>query len=63
MLLLHGWGGASTDMAPLASSLAAAGLQAVFLDLPGYGSDRGGHKGILCDGATRSETVAFVLGG
>lgn len=41
VLLLHGWGGASTDMAPLASSLADAGLLAVVPDLPGHGSDRG----------------------
>jgi len=40
VLLLHGWGGASTDMAPLAVSLAEAGYLAVVPDLPGHGSDK-----------------------
>ncbi len=39
VLLLHGWGGASTDMAPLAAALAEQGYLAVVPDLPGHGSD------------------------
>lgn len=39
VLLLHGWGGASTDMAPLAAALAEEGYLAVVPDLPGHGSD------------------------
>ena len=40
VILLHGWGGASTDMAPLAVALAGAGYRAVAPDLPGHGADR-----------------------
>lgn len=39
VILLHGWGGVSTDMAPLAGALAEAGYLAVVPDLPGHGSD------------------------
>jgi pimeloyl-ACP methyl ester carboxylesterase len=41
VILLHGWGGAATDMAPLAVALADAGYMAVAPDLPGHGADRG----------------------
>ncbi len=47
VLLLHGWGGASTDMAPIAASVAEAGLHAVVPDLPGHGSDRGTDTDVL----------------
>jgi pimeloyl-ACP methyl ester carboxylesterase len=40
VILLHGWGGVATDMAPLAAALADAGYQAVVPDLPGHGADR-----------------------
>ncbi len=40
VLLLHGWGGASTDMAPLAAALADDGYLAVVPDFPGHGDDR-----------------------
>jgi len=39
VILLHGWGGVSTDMAPLAGALAEAGYLAVVSNLPGHGSD------------------------
>lgn len=47
VLLLHGWGGASTDMAPLAAPVAKAGYRAVVPDLPGHGSDRGSYSDVF----------------
>lgn len=47
VLLLHGWGGASTDMAPIARAVADAGFQAVVPDLPGHGADRGSHTDVF----------------
>ena len=47
VLLLHGWGGASTDMAPLAATVAGAGYRAVVPDLPGHGSDRGSYADVF----------------
>lgn len=47
VFLLHGWGGASTDMAPLASAVADAGYKAVAVDLPGHGSDRGSYTDVF----------------
>lgn len=52
VLLLHGWGGASTDMAPLAAALAEAGYLAVVPDLPGHGSDRGRSTDVFRMAAT-----------
>jgi len=40
VLLLHGWGGAGSDMSPIAVALADAGFRSVVIDLPGHGSDR-----------------------
>lgn len=40
VLLLHGWGGAATDMSSLAVAVADAGYQAVVPNLPGHGPDR-----------------------
>lgn len=40
VLLLHGWGGTGSDMAPIAVALADAGFLSVVIDLPGHGSDR-----------------------
>ncbi|MEA2000857.1 MAG: alpha/beta fold hydrolase [Actinomycetota bacterium] len=57
VLLLHGWGGASTDMAPLASALAEAGYRAVAPDLPGHGSDRGSSTDLFRMAATVDATV------
>lgn len=47
VLLLHGWGGVSTDMAPLAATLAEAGYRAIALDLPGHGADRGSYADVF----------------
>jgi pimeloyl-ACP methyl ester carboxylesterase len=47
VLLLHGWGGASTDMTPLAAALSEAGYQAVVPDLPGHGYDRGSYSDVF----------------
>ena len=52
VLLVHGWGGASTDMAPLAKAVAAAGYRAVAPDLPGHGSDRGSYADVFRMAAT-----------
>lgn len=61
VLLLHGWGGASTDMAPLASSLADAGFRAVVPDLPGHGRDRGTSSDVFRMAAT-VDAVAHRFG-
>jgi pimeloyl-ACP methyl ester carboxylesterase len=62
VFLLHGWGGASTDMAPLASAVATAGYRAVALDLPGHGSDRGSYTDVFRMAATVDAAVhAFGL--
>ena len=47
VLLLHGWGGAGSDMGPLAASVAEAGYRAVVPDLPGHGSDRGSYADVF----------------
>ena len=57
VLLLHGWGGASTDMAPLAAAVASAGHRAVALDLPGHGSDRGSYTDVFRMAAAVDATV------
>jgi pimeloyl-ACP methyl ester carboxylesterase len=41
VLLLHGWGGRSGQMAPLAQALVAAGCAAVAIDAPGHGRSSG----------------------
>jgi pimeloyl-ACP methyl ester carboxylesterase len=41
VLLLHGWGGRSGQMAPLAQALASAGCTAVAIDAPGHGQSSG----------------------
>jgi pimeloyl-ACP methyl ester carboxylesterase len=41
VLLLHGWGGRSGQMAPLAQALAEAGCTAVAIDAPGHGRSTG----------------------
>lgn len=41
MLLLHGWGGRSGQMSPLAGALVAAGCTAVAIDAPGHGRSSG----------------------
>ncbi len=41
VLLLHGWGGRSGQMSPLAGALVAAGCTAVAIDAPGHGRSSG----------------------
>lgn len=41
VLLVHGWGGNSTDLAAVAGRLAAVGLRAVAVDLPAHGRSPG----------------------
>lgn len=52
VLLLHGWGGTSTDMAPIAAALAGAGYLAVAPDLPGHGHDRSSYTDVFHMAAT-----------
>jgi pimeloyl-ACP methyl ester carboxylesterase len=40
VLLVHGWGGRASQMAPLAAEVAAAGFQAVTFDLSGHGESK-----------------------
>jgi pimeloyl-ACP methyl ester carboxylesterase len=61
VLLLHGWGGASTDMGPLAASVAAAGYQAVAIDLPGHGVDRKSRTDLFRMAAA-VDTTASIFG-
>ncbi len=57
VFLLHGWGGASTDMAPLAAALADAGYLAVVPDLPGHGSDKSSYTDVFRMAATVDAAV------
>ncbi len=41
VLLVHGWGGRSTDLATVAADVAAAGFRAVAVDLPAHGRSPG----------------------
>lgn len=50
VLLVHGWGGVSTDMGPIATAIAASGRRAIVPDLPGHGRD------------PRRRTDLFVMG-
>jgi len=54
VLLLHGWGGAAAQMAPLAWALAADGRRVVAIDLPAHGQSTGAH--------TSLPEVAHVIG-
>lgn len=38
VLLVHGWSGSASDMAPLAAELVRAGHRALLFDMPGHGS-------------------------
>jgi pimeloyl-ACP methyl ester carboxylesterase len=58
VVLIHGWGGASTDMAPLAVAAAHAGYQAVVPDLPGHGSDRSSFTDVFRMAAAVDAVVA-----
>ncbi|MCP3997768.1 MAG: alpha/beta hydrolase [bacterium] len=59
VLLLHGWGGASTDMAPLALATADAGYMAVVPELPGHGSDRSSYTDVFRMAATVDAAVGL----
>ena len=41
VILVHGWQGSASQMAPLASALARGGYRAVMFDLPAHGSSAG----------------------
>jgi pimeloyl-ACP methyl ester carboxylesterase len=49
-MLIHGWGGWAAQFGQVATALAARGLRAVTIDLPGHGDDR----------ASRSDVFQFV---
>jgi pimeloyl-ACP methyl ester carboxylesterase len=40
VILVHGWGGRASQMAPLAASLAEQGFQAIALDVTGHGTSK-----------------------
>jgi len=60
-MLLHGWGGAATDMLPLASRFAAAGWRAIVFDMPGHG-DSPGRESSLVEFLRAIRLVAGALG-
>ncbi len=47
VLLLHGWRGTAGDMSTIAAAVAGAGMQAVAIDLPGHGDDRGSRTDLF----------------
>lgn len=47
VLLVHGWGGHAGQLTPLAERLAASGLRAIAVDLPGHGATTGGEANLL----------------
>ncbi len=47
VLLLHGWRGTAGDMSTIAAAVADAGMQAVAIDLPGHGDDRGARTDLF----------------
>jgi pimeloyl-ACP methyl ester carboxylesterase len=49
-MLIHGWGGWAAQYAPIAAALAARGVRATAIDLPGHGADQ----------APRSDLFQFV---
>lgn len=46
-MLLHGWGGSASDMAPMAGAFAAAGFRAVTFDMPGHGRSPGRESSLV----------------
>ncbi len=46
-MLVHGWGGASTDMLPLAAAFAQAGWRAITFDMPGHGESPGRESSLV----------------
>jgi pimeloyl-ACP methyl ester carboxylesterase len=47
VMLLHGWGGAASDMVPLASAFASAGHRSVVFDMPGHGRSPGRESSLV----------------
>jgi pimeloyl-ACP methyl ester carboxylesterase len=47
VLMLHGWRGTAGDMVTIAEAVAAAGMRAVAIDLPGHGDDRGARTDLF----------------
>ena len=47
MLLVHGWGGHTGQMTPLAGALVAAGHRVVGIDMPGHGESEGAQSSLV----------------
>lgn len=62
VLLLHGWGGRSSQMAPLVSPLLEAGFSAVALDGPAHG-EASGRQTTVAAFARVTRALAEALGG
>ena len=62
VILVHGWQGAASQMAPLASALARSGYRAVMFDLPAHGSS-GGRSTSIPECARALRSVADAVGG
>ena len=60
-MLLHGWGGASTDMLAMAGAFARAGFRSVLFDMPGHGRSSG-RQSSLVQFLRAIRTVSRALG-
>jgi pimeloyl-ACP methyl ester carboxylesterase len=61
VMLLHGWGGAATDLMPLGGAFARAGYRAVLFDMPGHGRSSG-RESSLVEFLRAIRVVASALG-
>lgn len=61
VMLVHGWGGSSADMLPLATAFARAGYRSVVFDMPGHGRSSGRESSIV-EFLRTMRTVADTLG-
>lgn len=61
VLLVHGWGGRSTDLKSVAVALAEQGLRAVAVDMPGHGRSPG-RRTHLVEMAQAVRSLAHHLG-
>ena len=61
VLMLHGWEGQASDLAPMARALVAAGRRVVALDLPAHG-DSGGRQASIPHAARALLHAAPALG-
>jgi pimeloyl-ACP methyl ester carboxylesterase len=60
ILLVHGWGGHTGQMTPLATALAAAGHRVVGVDMPGHGRSQGSQSSLVhFTGALESAAALF----